>query len=136
MSKQAGNNSISVTITKDERRINNWVTGKATGGVTFCAKIYDEGSVYGINKGRVSKLDVRMDGRIAVNYDRGWDLKPQAPEVKAVYKAIMAALNALDKVAVIDKPKDLLGKIEENKQKVSHSDTSEKHKKVKGDEIC
>jgi len=136
MSKKPENNSISVAITKDERRINSWVTGKATGGVTFCAKMYDEGSVYGIDKGRVSKLDIRVDGKIAVNYDRGWDLKPQTPEVKAVYKGIMAALNALDKVAEIDKPKDLLGKIEENKQKVSHNGTSEKREKAKGEEIC
>jgi hypothetical protein len=98
--------------------------------------MFDKGSDYGIDKGRVSKLEIRVNGKIAANYDRGWDVRPQTPEVKAVYKHIMAALNALDKVADIDKPKDLLGKIEENKQKVSHSDTSENHEKAKGEELC
>jgi hypothetical protein len=135
MAKNADENTIKVNITKDERRVDGWVSGEATGEIWFCAKAFDEGSVFGINKGCVSKLDIRRGGEIIVNYDRGWDIRPQDPEVRAVYKRIMTALNALNKVFEIDKPKDSLAKIEGNKQKVSR-DTSEKPKKTKGDELC
>jgi hypothetical protein len=140
MSKQPGDNS-KVVITKDDRRINNWVIGEVQGEpigkISFEAKVFDEGSMYGINKGRVSKLDIRQDRKILVNYDRGWDVKPQTPEVKAVYKKIMAAMNALDKVFELDadKPKDLLGKIEANKQKAAANPPS-KQEKSKGEELC
>jgi hypothetical protein len=134
VNNQSGDNSIKVSITKDERRINGWVEGKATGGITFCAKVFDKGSQYGINNGCISKLDIRQGRNIIVNYDRGWDVKPQTPEVKEIYKLIMTALNTLGKVSDLDKPKDLLGKIEENKQKVA-ANPSEKREKTK-EELC
>lgn len=43
---------------------------------TWEAKVYDEGSKYGINGGRVSKLWVQKDGVVVCNYDRGWDIEP------------------------------------------------------------
>lgn len=42
----------------------------------YSAKVYDEGSEFGINEGRISKLEVRQDGKIILNYDRGWDIEP------------------------------------------------------------
>ncbi len=42
----------------------------------YWAKVYDEGSEYGIDGGRVSKLMLRRNGEIVCNYDRGWDVKP------------------------------------------------------------
>jgi len=134
MSKKT-DGGVKAVITKDERLINNYVKGEAAGGITFTAKIYDEGSVHGIDNGRVSKLDIRQGGKIVVNYDRGWDVKPKTPEIKTVYKGIMAALNALGKEADIGKPKDLLAKIEDNKQKVNQSAPA-KHDKAKGEELC
>ena len=44
--------------------------------LTYCAKVYDEGSEYGINEGRISKLEVRQDNKLLLNYDRGWDIEP------------------------------------------------------------
>lgn len=43
------------------------------------AKVYSEGSEYGINNGRVSKLYVKeWCGFCVANYDRGyWDVEPQ-----------------------------------------------------------
>ncbi|GHU58590.1 hypothetical protein FACS1894133_3630 [Clostridia bacterium] len=142
MSKQTDADTIKVNITKDDRRINSWVIGEVKGiaksEIRFNAKVFDEGSVYGINNGRVSKLDIRIDGKIAVNYDRGWDVKPQTPEVTTIYKRVMAACNALNKVveADLDKPKDLLGKIEGNKQKVGNQKPPAKQEKAKGEELC
>jgi len=135
MNKQTGGSGINAVITKDERLINDYVKGEAAGGITFCAKIFDEGSVFGIDNGRVSKLDIRQGGKIVVNYDRGWDVKPKTPEIKAVYKSVMATLYALDKLADIEKPKDFLAKIEDNKQKVGQSSPA-KREKTKGEELC
>jgi hypothetical protein len=126
---------VTVSVTKDERKISGWVIGEATGGYKFEAKVFDAGSLYGIDGGRVSKLGVRKDNKIVVNYDRGWDVPPQTPEVKAVYRRIIAAMNALDKVTEAEKPKDFLAKIEANKQKVSH-DAPKSPDKARGDELC
>ena len=42
----------------------------------YWAKVYDEGSIYGINEGRISKLTIKIDGQTVVSYDRGWDIEP------------------------------------------------------------
>lgn len=42
----------------------------------YWAKVYDEGSVYGIDEGRISKLTIKIDGQTVVSYDRGWDIEP------------------------------------------------------------
>lgn len=54
----------------------------------FQVKHYGEGSQFGINGGRVSKLWIAdRDGRCVVNYDRGWDVKPE--EGSEVYEVMM-----------------------------------------------
>ena len=42
----------------------------------YWAKVYDEGSEYGIDGGRVSKLMIKQNDKIVCNYDRGWDVEP------------------------------------------------------------
>ena len=42
----------------------------------YWAKVYDEGSVFGIDEGSISKIKIKIDGKTVVNYDRGWDIKP------------------------------------------------------------
>ena len=44
--------------------------------VRYQVKSYDEGSMFGINEGRISKLWLQIDGQTAANYDRGWDVEP------------------------------------------------------------
>ena len=45
---------------------------------TCRAKVYEEGSIYGIDEGRISKLEIRdSKNNVVVNYDRGWDLEPK-----------------------------------------------------------
>ena len=70
----------------------NWTQGTTTDGHTFYVKHYDNGSPFGIDEGRVSKLEIRKDGRIVTNYDRGWDIEP-ADATKAAYTEILAAFN-------------------------------------------
>ena len=42
----------------------------------FSVKHFDEGSQYGIENGRISKLMLKRDGVTVCNYDRGWDILP------------------------------------------------------------
>lgn len=42
----------------------------------YWVKAYDEGSEYGIDGGRISKLSIKINNEWVVNYERGWDIKP------------------------------------------------------------
>ena len=81
----------------------NWVDG-VVGPYHFQAKLFDNPSRFGIKNGRVSKLSiwdqkVRENKRdflkaCVMNYDRGWDKKPNkkvAPYFDAVMKLLEAA---------------------------------------------
>lgn len=61
----------------------------------YWIKHFEEGSEYGINGGRISKLTIRKldESKDLVNYDRGWDVKPKGAELKAVYEIILAKYN-------------------------------------------
>lgn len=70
----------------------NWVEGRV-GNLTFEAKLYDEPSIFGIDKGRVSKLTIyNQCGDWIVNYDRGWDISPN--EYMDEYQAVMELLDS------------------------------------------
>ncbi len=70
-----------------------WRDGKfIINGIVYewCAKVYDEPSEYGINNGRVSKLEIRKNNRAVLNYDRGWDIKPDNDaDIERIYRCIM-----------------------------------------------
>lgn len=58
-----------------------WISGEFTiDGCNFRyeAKVFEEGSKFGIRCGRISKLEIRDKdtNEIVVNYDRGWDIRP------------------------------------------------------------
>lgn len=55
----------------------------------FNAKVYDVGSGYGIDGGRISKLDVRRDGHLVIQYDRGWSIEAITLEERRVLKPIL-----------------------------------------------
>lgn len=76
-----------------------WSEGVIVGPETgvkykYWVKHYEEGSRFGIEGGRVSKLTIRRFGepRDLCNYDRGWDIEP-ADEVKTVYALILEKYN-------------------------------------------
>jgi hypothetical protein len=57
-------------------------------GFEYEVKVYDTGSQYGINGGRISKLWLRgPEGR--ANYDRGWDIEPTTPEAEKAVQEIL-----------------------------------------------
>ncbi len=61
----------------------------------YWVKHYEEGSEFGIDGGKVSKLTIRKVGesRDLCNYDRGWDIEPATDEVKAVCAIILEKYN-------------------------------------------
>ena len=66
----------------------NWVNGKIGDDYWFEAKLFDVGSHFGIDNGRVSKLHVRHKGGDVICYDRGWDVRPSKTH-KPDYQAII-----------------------------------------------
>jgi hypothetical protein len=75
----------------------NWVKGTVNDGeFSFESKLFDEGSLYGINEGRISKLtiwkgkDFLWDGTV-INYDRGWDIEP-GEECQELFNEVVSFL--------------------------------------------
>ena len=80
-----------MTIQMDGR----WLKGMID-GYEFFALVFQTGSKYGINEGRISKLAVRHKlqsltevSRYIINYDRGWDIKPEAEEQKLILDTLV-----------------------------------------------
>lgn len=55
------------------------------------AKVFLEGSEFGIDNGPISKLTIKNlnNKNTIVNFDRGWDIKPKNKEDKEIYKEIV-----------------------------------------------
>ena len=45
--------------------------------VQYWTKHFEEGSEWGIDGGRISKLECRANGKTILSYDRGWDMEPE-----------------------------------------------------------
>jgi hypothetical protein len=62
--------------------------------VKYWVKHYDEPSEeYGIDGGRISKMELRVDGKTTLNYDRGWDIEPEDEASQLAYAALMKQYN-------------------------------------------
>ncbi len=96
-----------------QARPDGWYAGTA-GDYIFQAKVYDTGSQYGINGGRVSKLEVWTQAggisRANIRYDRGWDKKPTGDAEWALLWDLLEALEALPS-EVYEEPQLPLAKI-------------------------
>lgn len=57
--------------------------------IRYCAKVYDEPSNFGINEGRISKLELRQNGRIVYNYDRNLDIDCQTKEAELALEILL-----------------------------------------------
>jgi hypothetical protein len=79
-----------------DRGQDNWVQG-CVDGYLYYAKVYAEPSEYGINGGRVSKLQVTKNGDVIFNFDRGPDVgNRNCSTVKKILRAFASALTSLD----------------------------------------
>ena len=80
---------------------NGWAEG-TVGSYRWQAKVYDEGSEFGINGGRVSKLTIwdqekRKKSNLLeaciVNYDREWDITPKTAKAQQALEAVLKLFN-------------------------------------------
>ena len=62
-------------------------------GYRYWVKQFDEGSQYGIDGGRISKLMIKRSGETVCNYDRGWDIKPSDPDTQLAMEIILHGEN-------------------------------------------
>lgn len=77
-------------ITTDGKPITErtWDNG-VIDGYSYTALVFPEGSIYGINDGNISKLSITdPNGKLVLNYDRGWDIKPNAKTKKIMNKIL------------------------------------------------
>jgi flagellar hook protein FlgE len=69
-----------------------WSNGKID-GYEYSVKHFENGSEFGIDEGRISKIEIRKDGNILANYDRGWDIEPKDATVKAILIKLLERYN-------------------------------------------
>jgi len=61
--------------------------------IQYWVKHFEEGSDFGINNGKISKLECRIDNKTIINYDRGWDKKPKTKIAHQAYNIIVKKFN-------------------------------------------
>ena len=63
------------------------------GGHIIChywIKVYERPSAkYGIDGGRISKLTIKINGKVTANYDRGWDVPPTDAATEAAVQILL-----------------------------------------------
>ena len=59
----------------------------------YWMKQYEEGSEFGINGGRISKLMIKRSGREVYNYDRGEDIEPIDKNTETALEIILKRNN-------------------------------------------
>lgn len=60
---------------------------------SYFVKHFNEGSKFGINGGKISKLEIRKNNVITVHYDRGWITHPVTEIETAIYDMIIKLYN-------------------------------------------
>lgn len=70
-------------------------SGKKSASVDYQVKHYSKGSEWGIDCGKISKLEMRIDGKTVALYDRGWALTPDEKDLAAMtaYRDILHNFN-------------------------------------------
>ena len=62
-------------------------------GYRYWVKHYEEGSQFGIDGGRISKLMIKRGGEIVCNYDRGWDVEPVDDNTRVALEILLYDYN-------------------------------------------
>ena len=61
--------------------------------IKYWVKHFDEPSKFGIDNGRISKLMLKIDGKPAASYDRGWDICPESYAAEAALAILLKEFN-------------------------------------------
>lgn len=79
----------------DQKPTDLWIDGRIMSmpAYSFQAKLYDAPSEHGIDGGTISTLELRKDGALVANYDRGWDKPPRTPEEKQAVHIVKQGLD-------------------------------------------
>ena len=93
-----------IAIDKGDPKRDLWLRGRiaAMPGYSFSAKVYDEPSQFGIEGGKISKLQVNKDGQQVMNYDRGWDDKPKNAEHREALQRVRIGLGDVSRHRVVE----------------------------------
>ena len=69
--------------------------GKKRVSVDYRVKSYSKGSDWGSDCGKISKLEMRFDGKTIALYDRGWAQKPDENNrtIMTVYRNLLHMYN-------------------------------------------
>ena len=61
--------------------------------VKYWVKHYEEGSEFGIDGGRISKMECRANGKTILHYERGWDMGPETELGYQAYAILIEKFN-------------------------------------------
>lgn len=62
--------------------------------VSYCIKHYPEPSAtYGIDGGRISIMELRIEGVVTLSYSRGWDIEPEDEASQLAYMLLLHKYN-------------------------------------------
>ena len=61
--------------------------------VQYWVKHFEKGSEWGIDGGRISKLECCADGKTLLHYERGWDVKPETELGYRAYAILVKMYN-------------------------------------------
>lgn len=86
------NQEIKISRCGSQHQFGTWVEGSYN-GYKFEALVFTERSSYGIDDGKVSKLEIKRAGETVAYYDCGWDVKPKS---ERVLNKIVAALESFE----------------------------------------
>jgi len=59
----------------------------------YWMKVYETGSKFGIDGGKISKLMLKRNGEIVANYGRGWDVKPADADTQLAVEILLHSDN-------------------------------------------
>lgn len=71
------------------------IPDKAGKNVSCCywVKKFEEGSSWGINNGKISKLEIKIDETTVCKYERGWDIKPTCENAEIALSILLNEYN-------------------------------------------
>ena len=92
----SGHLTFKIRVKETRHAGNGWKEGTmriGSGIYHYWVKSYDEGSEFGIDGGRISKLMLKRKGEIVCNYDRGWDVEPVDEETEIALEIMRREFN-------------------------------------------
>jgi len=61
--------------------------------ISYEVKHFEEGSDFGIEGGRISKLECRTNEKTILHYERGWNKKPKTKLANEAYEILKKKYN-------------------------------------------